>query len=183
MEETRLLKKYRKEILPAMREKFNYPNVMAVPKISKVTVNVGYGRKSVVKDTKAIEKINEDLAKITGQKTAVRKAKKSIAGFKLREGMDVGAMATLRGRRMYDFIDRLISIALPRSRDFNGLNPESFDKNGSFSLGIKEHTIFPEVTYESLKDIFSLEVTVTTTAKSKEEGRELLKLFGFPLRK
>ena len=179
---SRLLEKYRKEVIPAMRAKFSYKNVMAVPKIVKVVVNVGYGRKAVAKETKAIEKIEQDLAKITGQKAAVRKAKKSISGFKVRQGLDIGMMVTLRGRRMYDFIDRLISIALPRSRDFHGLEQTAFDQHGNFNLGIKEQTIFPEVTYESLKDMFSLGVTVVTTAKSSEEGVELLRLIGFPIK-
>ena len=178
----RLLTKYRKEVLPAMKVKFGYKNVMAVPKIEKVVVNVGYGRRAVAKETKAIEKIEQDLTKITGQKPAVRKSKKSISGFKVRQGLDVGMMVTLRGRRMYDFIDRLISISLPRSRDFHGLDQGAFDQHGNLSIGIKEQTIFPEVTYESLKDIFSLQVTVTTTAKSKEEGVELLRLMGFPIK-
>ncbi|MEX1064288.1 MAG: 50S ribosomal protein L5 [Candidatus Paceibacterota bacterium] len=176
---TRLMQKYRKEIIPAMQSKFGYKNVMAVPKLEKVVINVGTGR--VAKEPKFVERVEEDLIKLSGQKPSIRKAKKSIAGFKLREGMDVGIAVTLRGKRMYDFIDRLISIALPRSRDFHGLNSKSFDKAGNLSIGIKEHNIFPEISYESLKDIFGLEVTVVTTAKSKEEGLELLKLFGFPL--
>ncbi len=181
-EQPRLLEKYRKEVTPAMREKFGYKSIMAVPRIEKVVINVGFGRKAVAKETAAIEKIEKDLAKLTGQKPAVRKAKKSISGFKVRQGMDIGAMVTLRGKRMYDFIDRLVSIALPRSRDFHGLDPKSFDKQGSLSIGIKEHSIFPEITYESLKDIFGLEISVVTTAKSREEGMELLKLMGFPIR-
>jgi large subunit ribosomal protein L5 len=178
----RLLEKYRKEVIPAMREKFGYKNMMAVPKIEKVVVNAGYGKKAVLRDTAAIEKIKADLAKLTGQKPAVRKAKKSISGFKVRQGMEIGAVVTLRGKRMYDFIDRLISIALPRSRDFHGLDPKSFDERGSLNIGIKEHSVFPEITYESLKDIFGLEVSVVTTAKSREEGIELLKLMGFPIK-
>ncbi len=181
-EAPRLLTKYRKEVMPAMRVKFGYKNVMAIPKIEKVVVNVGFGRKAVAKETKTIEKIEQDITKITGQKVAMRKAKQSISSFKLRQGMDVGMAVTLRGRRMYDFIDRLISIALPRSRDFHGLDQKAFDQHGSLSIGIKEQTIFPEVTYESLKDIFSLQITVTTTAKSKEEGVELLRLIGFPIK-
>ncbi len=181
-EHPRLLEKYRKEVVPAMREKFGYKSIMAVPKIEKVVINVGFGRRAVVKETAAIEKIEKDLAKLTGQKPVVRKAKKSIAGFKVRQGMEIGAMITLRGKRMYDFIDRLISIALPRSRDFHGLDPKSFDKQGSLSIGIKEHSIFPEITYESLKDIFGLEISVVTTAKSQKEGMELLKLMGFPIK-
>jgi large subunit ribosomal protein L5 len=178
----RLLAKYREEVIPAMREKFGYKNVMAVPKVEKVVVNAGFGRKAVAKDAKAIERVEQDLAKLTGQKPAMRRAKKSISGFKLRQGMDIGMAVTLRGRRMYDFIDRLVSIALPRSRDFHGLDPKSFDKKGNLSIGIKEHSIFPEITYESLKDIFGLEVTIATTAGSKEEGAELLKLMGFPVK-
>ena len=178
----RLLLKYRQEVIPAMRGKFGYKSVMAVPKIQKVAVNVGFGRKAVAKETAAIEKVEKDLAKLAGQKPAVRKAKKSISGFKIRQGMDIGLIVTLRGRRMYDFIDRLISMALPRSRDFHGLDPKSFDKGGNLSIGIREHSIFPEITYESLKDIFGLEVTVATNAKTREEGIELLKLMGFPIK-
>jgi large subunit ribosomal protein L5 len=178
----RLLEKYRKEVIPAMREKFGYKNIMAVPKIEKVVINTGYGRKAVLRDVAAIEKIKADLSKLTGQKPAVRKAKKSISGFKVRQGMEIGAVVTLRGKRMYDFIDRLISIALPRSRDFHGLDSKSFDEGGSLNIGIKEHSVFPEITYESLKDIFGLEVSVVTTAKSREEGMELLRLMGFPIK-
>lgn len=178
----RLLTKYRKEVIPGLRAKFSYPNVMAVPKISKVVVNVGFGRKAVAKETKAIEKIGQDLAKLTGQKPAIRQAKKSIAGFKLRQGLEIGRLVTLRGRRMYDFIDRLISIALPRTRDFRGLEPRSFDRRGSLNIGVKEHNIFPEVAYESLKDIFGLEISVVTTAKNQAEGVELLRLMGFPVK-
>ncbi len=177
-----MLAKYRNEVIPAMREKFGYKSIMAVPKIEKVVINVGFGRKAVARETATIEKMEKDLAKLTGQKPAVRKAKKSISGFKVRQGMAIGMMITLRGKRMYDFIDRLISIALPRSRDFHGLDPKSFDKQGSLSIGIKEHSIFPEITYESLKDIFGLEISVVTTAKSQEEGKELLKLIGFPIK-
>lgn len=177
-----MLEKYRKEVVPAMRERFGYKSIMAAPKIEKVVINAGFGRKAVVRETGAIEKIEKDLAKLTGQKPAVRRAKKSISGFKVRQGVGIGMVVTLRGKRMYDFIDRLISTALPRSRDFRGLSPNSFDKHGNLNIGVKEHNIFPEVTYESLKDIFGLEVTVVTTAKSKEEGMELLKLMGFPVK-
>jgi len=176
----RLLAKYRREVIPAMVAKFGYKTVMAAPRIEKVIVSVGTGR--VVKEPKLQERIEKDLIKITGQKPAVRKAKKSIAGFKIREGMDIGLMVTLRGKRMYDFMDRLIAVALPRSRDFRGLDPKSFDGNGNLSIGIKEQNIFPEVSYESLKDIFSLGITIATNAKSKEEGSELLKLMGFPIK-
>lgn len=178
----RLLTKYRQVVIPALREKFNYKNVMAVPRIKQVVLNVGIGQVSANKDSKLIERIERDLTKLTGQKPAVRKAKKSIAGFKLREGMAVGMIVTLRGRRMYDFIDRFIAVALPRSRDFRGLAIRHFDERGNLNIGLKEHNIFPEVTYESLKDIFGLQITISTTAASREEGAALLKLLGFPIK-
>ncbi len=163
-----------------MRAKFGYTNVMAVPRIEKVTVNMGAGRIST--EPKFKDRIEKDIAAITGQKPFWRKARKSVSGFKIREGMTVGFVSTLRGRRMCDFLDRLISVALPRSRDFRGLDAESFDQGGSLNIGIKEQIIFPEVAYESSKDIFSFQVNVTTTAKTKEEGMELLKLMGFPIK-
>ncbi len=176
----RLLEKYRTVIVPALRDQFHFDNIHSVPRVTKVTVNTGIGR--IVKDDKLIKKIEHDLAKITGQKPSVRNAKKSIAGFKLREGTPVGYMVTLRGTRMYDFIDRLISLALPRSRDFQGLSNQSFDAAGNLSIGIKEHNIFPEVSYESLKDIFGFQVTIVTNAGSKEKGIALLKMMGFPIK-
>src|SRR3989344_6853562 len=176
---SRLLQKYRKEVAPAMQKEFDIKNVMAVPKVDKVVVNVGVGK--IVKDEKTVEKIANDLAKLTGQKPVFRKAKKSIASFKVREGVNIGLMVTLRGKRMYDFMDRLVSVALPRSKDFRGIDTKNFDKNGNLNLGIKESSIFPEVTYETLKDIFGLEVTVVTTARDKEKGIALLKLMGFPI--
>lgn len=178
---TDLLKQYRKEVIPAMQKKFGIGNVMAVPKIEKVVINVGIGK--VIKDDKFVEKIVRDLALLSGQKPVFRKAKKSISGFKSREGMNIGLMLTLRGKRMYDFISRLIFVALPRSKDFRGIDSKNFDKNGSLNLGIKEHSIFSEIHYESLKDIFGLQVTVVTTAKIREQGVELLRLFGFPIKK
>ena len=143
----RLLKKYRKEIVPEMMAEFKYKSVMAVPKISKVTLNIGTGK--IAKNDKLLTKIENDLTQITGQKPVIRKAKKSIAGFKLREGSRVGLSVTLRGSRMYDFIDRLIAIALPRTRDFRGLDVKGFDRQGNLSIGIKEHNIFPEIHYRS----------------------------------
>ena len=178
---SRLLQKYRKEVVPALQKEFGVKNVMAVPKVEKVVVSTGIGK--IVKDEKTIEKIVNDLAKLTGQKSVYRKAKKSIASFKVREGVNIGIMVTLRGKRMYDFMDRLISVALPRSKDFRGIDTNNFDKNGNLNLGIKESSIFPEVTYETLKDVFGLEVTVVTTARDKEKGIALLKLMGFPVRK
>ena len=177
---SRLLQKYRKEVVPALQKEFGVKNVMAVPKVEKVVVSTGIGK--IVKDEKTIEKIVNDLAKLTGQKSVYRKAKKSIASFKVREGVNIGIMVTLRGKRMYDFMDRLISVALPRSKDFRGIDTNNFDKNGNLNLGIKESSIFPEVTYETLKDVFGLEVTVVTTARDKEKGIALLKLMGFPIK-
>ncbi len=175
----RLLTKYRKEVIPAMREKFGYKNVMQVPKIEKAVLNVGTGK--YVKEGKMLEKIEKDLAILTGQKPVPTVAKKSIASFKIRQGMKIGYKVTLRKSKMYDFIDRLISIGFPRTRDFRGLEPKSFAK-GVFSVGIPEHSIFPEINFESLKDIFGLEVSVVTTAKNKEEAKELLRLLGFPIK-
>jgi len=178
---SRLIKKYRKEVIPAMQKEFGIENVMAVPKIKKVVLNVGVGK--MLKDDKMIEKVVQDLARLTGQKPVYRKAKRSIASFKIRQGMNIGVSVTLRGKRMYDFMDRLISVALPRSKDFRGIDTENFDKNGNLNFGIRESSIFPEVTYETLKDIFSLEVTVATTAEDKQKGIALLRYLGFPIKK
>lgn len=175
-----LLNKYRKEVIPAMQKKFGIDNVMAVPRVDKVVINVGIGK--MAKDDKFIEKAVRDLGLLSGQKPVFRKAKQSISGFKSRQGMNIGLVVTLRGNRMYDFIDRLIHIALPRSKDFRGIDSKNFDKNGNLNLGIKEHSIFPEIHYESLKDIFGLEITVVTTAKDRERGIELLRLLGFPIK-
>ena len=175
----RLLNKYRKEVIPAMREKFGYKNTMQVPKIEKVVLNVGIGK--YIKDEKMLQKIEKDLASLAGQKAVSTIAKKSIASFKIREGMKIGYKTTLRKIKMYDFIDRLISIAFPRTRDFRGLDSKSFEK-GVLNIGISEHSIFPEIHYESLKDIFGFEVSIVTTAKNKEEAKELLKLMGFPIK-
>ena len=164
-----------------MQKKFGIENVMAVPRVEKVVLNVGIGK--FTKDDKFVEKIQRDLGLLSGQKPVFRKARKSISGFKSREGTNIGLVVTLRGKRVYDFIDRLIHVALPRSKDFRGLDSEHFDKMGNLNLGIKEHSIFPEIHYESLKDIFSLEITVTTTAKNREKGEELLRLMGFPIKK
>lgn len=177
----RLQDKYRKEIAPAMRKKFGIANVMAIPRIEKIVVNTGTGK--VQRDPKGMEKLQNDLALLAGQKAAVRKARKSIASFKLREGMPIGYAATLRGKRMYDFLDRLVSLALPRSKDFRGIALKNVDKAGNLSIGITEHSIFPEITYESLKDIFSLQVTIVTSTRDREQGVELLRQFGVPLQK
>lgn len=163
-----------------MQKKFGIENVMAVPRIEKVVINVGIGK--VAKDEKFIEKVVRDLGLLSGQKPVFRKAKKSISGFKSREGMNIGLVVTLRGKRMYDFVDRLIHVALPRSKDFRGIEQKNFDKSGNLNLGLREHSIFPEIHYESLKDIFGLEVTVVTTARNRERGIELLRLIGFPVK-
>lgn len=177
----RILSKYREKVIPAMREKFKYSTVMAVPKVTKVVINMGVGR--YLKDDKMLAVIEKDLALITGQKPAPTFAKQSIASFKIRQGMKIGYKVTLRGKRMYDFIDRLISIAFPRTRDFRGLNPSSFDQKGTLNLGITEQSIFPEVHYESLKEVFGLEMAIVTNAQKKEEALELLKLMGFPFKR
>ena len=177
----RLLEKYRKNLRPALQKDFDVKNVMAVPRVEKVVINTGIGR--IGKDDKMIERIVKDLSLISGQKAVYRKAKKSISGFKLREGMNIGLTVTLRGGRMYDFIDRLVDIALPRSRDFRGIELKNVDQRGNLNLGIREQSIFPEVTYESTKDIFGLQVTIVTTAKKREEGIALLRGLGFPLKK
>ena len=176
----RLSDKYQKQVVPEMMKRFGYPSIMAVPKIEKVMVNVGAGK--VGKEPKFRDRVEKDIGLITGQKPAPRIARKSISGFKVRQGETVGFISTLRGKRMYDFLDRLISIALPRSRDFRGIESKSFDQEGNLNIGLREQIIFPEVAYESSKDIFSFQITVTTTAKTKEEGKELLKLMGFPIK-
>ena len=168
--------------------KFNMLKTKYIFVIGGVLSGVGKGVTAasigrIFKDNKAIEKVEQDLAKLTGQKPIPRKAKKSIASFKIREGMVIAYTVTLRGKRMYDFIDRLISIALPRSKDFRGIDIKNFDKDGNLNIGLKEQNIFPEIQYESLKDIFGLEVTVATTARNKEQGIELLRLVGFPIKK
>lgn len=178
---SKLLTQYRKEVAPALQKEFGIENKMQIPRIEKIVVNVGIGR--MLKDSKAIEKAARDLGLMTGQKAVYRKAKKSISSFKIREGMDVGMSVTMRGTRMYDFLERLIAIALPMSKDFRGIDPKNFDAQGNLNFGIKEHNIFPEITYETLKDIFSLQVTITTTAKNREQGIALVRMMGFPLKK
>jgi large subunit ribosomal protein L5 len=175
----RLKDLYLSKIKPELEKSLGIDNVMAVPKITKVVVNAGVGR--AVQDSKKIEEAEEAVATITGQHPLRTKAKKSIAGFKLREGMPVGVTVTLRGEKMYEFIDRLVNAALPRVRDFRGINPDAFDGNGNYSLGIKEHTVFPELIGKDVTAI-PLQVNIQTTAKSDDEGRELLKSFGFPFR-
>lgn len=181
-----LKEKYRTEVRPALIEEFGFKNKMAVPKIEKAVVNVGFGKavsgKASAERKKIFEPILEDLSLIIGQKLIPTTARKSISTFKLRRGMIIGAKATLRGRKMNDFLERLIHVALPRSRDFRGLNMENVDKNGNLTIGIKEHIIFPEVAPEKTRNIFSFEVTVVSTAKNQAQGLKLFKLLGFPLK-
>ena len=174
----RLKDKYLNEVVPALQEQFKYTNVMAIPKLDKVVINIGLGE--VTQNPKALDAAINDLTLITGQKPVVTKAKKSIAGFKLREGMPVGVKVTLRGDRMYEFVDRLVSVALPRVRDFRGVSPKSFDGRGNYSLGLKEQLIFPEIEYDKIDKIRGMEIVFATTAKTDEEGRALLKLLGMP---
>lgn len=181
-----LKEKYEKEVIPKMREKFGYKNNMAVPRVEKIVVNVGFGREIAGKSSEERKKIcnsvSEDLTLITGQKGVLTNAKKSISAFKIREGVSVGAMITLRRKKMYDFLEKLINIALPRSRDFQGIDQKSFDNKGNLTIGIKEHIVFPEVSPEKSKQIFGFEATIVTTAKKREEGIELLKFLGFPIK-
>jgi large subunit ribosomal protein L5 len=161
-----------------MTEKFGYANRLAVPKIEKITLNMGVGEGS--QDKKKVTTALEEMKLIAGQQPVVTRARKSIAGFKLREGMPIGVKVTLRGARMYEFLDRLVTIAMPRIRDFRGLNPNSFDGRGNFAMGLKEQIIFPEISYDAIDTVRGMDVIVTTTANSDDEARELLRLFGFP---
>ncbi|ADQ06743.1 ribosomal protein L5 [Caldicellulosiruptor hydrothermalis 108] len=174
----RLKEKYFQEVVPAMMQKFGYKNVMQVPRLAKIVVNIGIGE---AKDNpKALEAAVNDLMAITGQKPVVTRAKKSIANFKLRKGMPIGCMVTLRGDRMYEFLDKMINLALPRVRDFRGVSDKSFDGRGNYSIGFKEQLVFPEIDYDKVDKIRGLEVTIVTSAKTDEEAKELLRLLGMP---
>ena len=175
---TRLEEHYHKNIHPTMVEKFNYKNKFEVPKLTKVVINIGVGE--AVKDSKKIDFAIKEITAISGQKPVITRAKKAIATFKLREGMPIGVKVTLRKSHMYEFIDRLINVALPRVRDFRGLNGKSFDGNGNYSLGLKEQIVFPEIDYDNIDTIRGMDICVVTSAKSDEEGKELLKNFDFP---
>ena len=172
---------YKAEVAPALMKKFGYKSVMQIPKLDKIVINVGAGE---AKDNaKAIDNISGDLAKITGQKPVVCKAKKSVANFKLREGMPIGVKVTLRGERMYEFLDRLFNVALPRVRDFRGINPNSFDGRGNYNMGIREQLIFPEIDYDKVDKVRGMDICFVTTANTDEEARELLTLMGAPFTK
>ena len=178
--EPRMKALYRDTIRGALREQFKYENEMQVPRLEKIVINMGVGE--ATGDSKKPTAAAEDLAQISGQKAVITKARKSIAGFKVREGMPIGAKVTLRKDRMYEFLDRLITIALPRVRDFRGLNPKSFDGRGNFAMGIKEHIVFPEINYDKVDQIWGMDIIVCTTAKTDDEARALLKGFNFPFR-
>jgi large subunit ribosomal protein L5 len=174
----RLRERYDDEIREALKERFRLSSVMAVPRIEKITVNMGVGEAKV--NAKALDDAVEQLSIITGQRPVITRAKNSIAGFKLREGMPIGCKVTLRHARMYEFLDRLLSIALPRIRDFRGINPNSFDGRGNFSMGVREQIIFPEIDYDDVHEVRGLDITITTTAPTDDQARELLRQFGMP---
>ncbi|SUN69781.1 LSU ribosomal protein L5p (L11e) [Streptococcus equi subsp. equi] len=177
----RLKEKYTNEVIPALTEKFNYTSVMAVPKVEKIVLNMGVG--DAVSNAKNLEKAAAELALISGQKPLITKAKKSIAGFRLREGVAIGAKVTLRGERMYEFLDKLVSVSLPRVRDFHGVPTKSFDGRGNYTLGVKEQLIFPEINFDDVDKVRGLDIVIVTTASTDEESRELLKGLGMPFAK
>lgn len=174
----RLLDKYKEEVAPALKDKFNYKSPMQIPKLEKIVINMGVG--DVKDNPKALEAAVNELTLISGQKPVVTKAKKSVANFKVRQGMSIGCKVTLRGNRMYEFADKLFNIALPRVRDFRGINPNSFDGRGNFSLGVKEQLIFPEVDIDKVEKVRGMDITFVTTARTDEEAKELLALLGMP---
>lgn len=178
---SRFKEKFEKEVTPALMSKFEYTSVMQVPKVDKIVINMGVG--DAVQNTKALDAAVEDLTIISGQKPVITKAKKSIAGFRLREGMPIGTKVTLRGERMYEFLDKLISVSLPRVRDFRGVSKRAFDGRGNYTLGVKEQLIFPEIDYDKVSKIRGMDINIVTTANSDEEAHELLKQFGMPFQK
>ncbi|HEY3316780.1 MAG TPA: 50S ribosomal protein L5 [Bacillota bacterium] len=172
--------RYRNEMAPALKEKFNYGNVMEIPRLEKIVVNMGVG--DAVQNAKAMDTAVSEMTQVTGQRPVVTKAKKSIANFKIRKGMAIGCAVTLRGEKMYDFLDRLVNIALPRVRDFRGVSSKGFDGRGNYTLGIKEQLIFPEVDYDKVEKVRGMDITIVTTAKSDEEGKGLLAMMGMPFK-
>ena len=178
---SRLKEQYQNEIIDAMIKKFGYKNIMEVPKLDKVVINMGVGEAK--ENAKVLESAIADMEKISGQKAVVTRAKNSVANFKIREGMAIGCKSTLRGEKMYDFLDRLVNLALPRVRDFRGVNPDAFDGRGNYALGIKEQLIFPEIEYDKVDKVRGMDVIIVTTAKTDEEARELLRLFNMPFEK
>jgi len=178
--QVRLIKKYQDEVVPQLMKDFSLKNIMQVPKLDRIVINMGLGE--AVQNGKLVESATEELMAITGRKPVVTRAKKSIAGFKLREGMPIGVMVTLRGEQMYDFLDRLITIALPRTRDFKGISPKAFDGRGNYTLGVREQIIFPEINYDKIDKIKGMNITFVTTAETDEQGHALLKSLGMPFR-
>jgi large subunit ribosomal protein L5 len=178
---SRLKEKYRQEVMPALQKEFNYTNPMQVPRVEKVVINIGMGE--VIQNSKAMDAAVADLSAITGQRPVITRAKRSVAAFKLREGMQIGCMVTLRGERMYHFLDKLMNVALPRLRDFQGVSPEAFDGRGNYTLGLREQLVFPEIDYDKIDKVRGMEVSVVTTARTDQEGRQLLKLMGMPFKK
>ena len=172
---------YKDQVVPELFKQFGYTSIMQVPRIVKITLNMGVGE--AVADKKVLEHAVADLSAIAGQKAVVTKARKSVAGFKIREGYPIGAKVTLRGERMWDFLERLVSIAIPRIRDFRGVNPKSFDGRGNYSMGVREQIIFPEIDYDKVDAVRGLDITITTTARTDDEGRALLAAFNFPFKK
>jgi len=177
----RLQEKYLNEVCPQLREEFGYKNVMQIPRVEKIVVNIGMGE--AISNAKAMESATKDLSSITGQKPVITRAKRSIAAFKLRAGMPIGCMVTLRGERMWAFLDKLVSVALPRVRDFQGVSTKAFDGRGNYSLGLREQLVFPEIEYDKIDKLRGLELTIVTTARTDEESRRLLALLGMPFRK
>jgi large subunit ribosomal protein L5 len=177
----RLHEHYQKTVVPALMEKFEYSSIMQVPQITKITLNMGVGE--AVTDKKVMQAAVDEMTRIAGQKPVVTKARKSVAAFKIREGWPIGCKVTLRRRQMYEFLDRLISVAFPRVRDFRGVSPRAFDGRGNFSVGLKEQIVFPEIDYDKVDAIRGMDITITTTARTNEEGEALLREFNFPLRK
>ena len=178
---SRLKEKYRQEVVPALQKDFNYKNPMQVPTLNKVVINIGMGE--VIQNAKAMDAAVGDLTTITGQRPVITRAKRSVAAFKLREGMQIGCMVTLRGERMYQFLDKLINAALPRIRDFQGISAEAFDGRGNYTLGLREQLVFPEIDYDRIDKVRGMEVSIVTTARTDEEGRRLLRLLGMPFKK
>src|SRR5882724_6315368 len=178
---SRLKEKYRQEVVPALQKEFNYHNPMQVPGIHKVVINIGMGE--VIQNAKAMDAAVADLTAITGQRPVITRAKRSVAAFKLREGMQIGCMVTLRGERMFQFLDKLLNVALPRLRDFQGVSADAFDGRGNYTLGLREQLVFPEIDYDKVDKVRGMEVSVVTTANTDEEGRRLLSMLGMPFKK
>ena len=178
---SRLKEKYKEEIVPALQKEFSYNNPMQVPGVNKVVINIGMGE--AIQNAKAMDAAVSDLATITGQRPVITRAKRSVATFKLREGMQIGCMVTLRGDRMYQFLDKLMNVALPRLRDFQGVSADAFDGRGNYTLGLREQLVFPEIDYDKVDKVRGMEVSIVTTARTDEEGRRLLKLMGMPFKK